>query len=180
MRVSGFKGHRHTKEANEKNRLAHLGMTAWNKGTKVSERERKRLIGLGKLGAKIRWKNHVKSPKIIGYRYTYKERYPNGMSARKRFTNQRYKARKRNALGSHTFEEWLALKSYYRNMCLCCKKQESDIKLTEDHIIPLSMGGRDDINNIQPLCQSCNTRKHAKIISYLPVGVNSSVFALPN
>lgn len=66
----------------------------------------------------------------------------------------------------HTFGEWELLKRQYNFICPCCMKSEPTIKLTEDHIIPLSVGGVDTIDNIQPLCKSCNCRKHTKIIKY--------------
>ena len=73
---------------------------------------------------------------------------------------------KRNAEGSHTFGEWELLKKQYGYTCPCCKKSEPKVKLTEDHIVPLSKGGSDYIENIQPLCKSCNCKKHTTIIKY--------------
>jgi len=71
-----------------------------------------------------------------------------------------------NAKGFHTQGEWELLKRQYGFICQSCNKSEPIIKLTEDHIIPLSKGGTDYIDNIQPLCGSCNCKKHTKIINY--------------
>lgn len=76
------------------------------------------------------------------------------------------RARRFNAEGEHSFQDWLELKIKYGYMCLCCKKSEPEVKLSEDHIIPLSKGGSNYISNIQPLCGSCNSIKYNKIIDY--------------
>ncbi len=81
--------------------------------------------------------------------------------------NREKKLRRKNAIGFHSFWEWETLKAQYNWTCPCCGKSEPTIKLTVDHIIPLSKGGSNNIENIQPLCGSCNSRKNNKqIIKY--------------
>ncbi len=85
--------------------------------------------------------------------------------------------RRKGASGSHSAEEWAALKEAHDYKCANCGKREPDIKLTTDHIIPISRWAewkRDnpevtyecsDIENIQPLCKSCNCSKKDKLFN---------------
>ena len=78
------------------------------------------------------------------------------------------RAHKAKAGGSFTRQEWHDLCVYYDFTCLRCGRQAPEIELTVDHVVPLSQGGRNSIDNLQPLCRTCNNSKHAKIIDYRP------------
>jgi 5-methylcytosine-specific restriction endonuclease McrA len=79
-----------------------------------------------------------------------------------------YRARKYGNGGRHTKVEWEAIKYAYDYTCLWCGKKEPEIKLTEDHFIPLTKGGDDSIENIQPLCKPCNSLKNDRLVSNFP------------
>lgn len=44
--------------------------------------------------------------------------------------------------------------------CRFCGTEE---RLSIDHIVPLSRGGTNDLDNLQTLCRSCNSKKGAKV-----------------
>lgn len=97
--------------------------------------------------------------------WNYKDGRSDNKEYRDKQKNERNR-RKQIAHGSHTIGELEDLKAKYNWTCPCCGKSEPEIQLTEDHIIPLSKGGSDNIENIQPLCKKCNLKKHTLIIKY--------------
>lgn len=84
--------------------------------------------------------------------------YPDAATA-KREHSRRRETRKRaaKAIRTHTYKEWIVLVARYKRRCAMCGQKK---RLTRDHIIPISRGGGDGIENIQPLCHSCNAKKH--------------------
>lgn len=71
----------------------------------------------------------------------------------------RYRARKSGNGGRHSAEEWNQKKDLFGHCCAYCGEEKT---LTRDHKVPLFRGGRDDIHNIVPACQSCNSKKKTK------------------
>jgi 5-methylcytosine-specific restriction endonuclease McrA len=81
-----------------------------------------------------------------------------------RVARERYRGRKKGAEGAYSVTEWRELKLKHENACVFCFRKEPEIKLEADHVIPLSKGGGNSIDNIQPLCRSCNARKGSTIL----------------
>jgi len=94
-------------------------------------------------------------------KWEYKKRDKN----KKKHYDRIREYKQRGAIGSHTFKEWEQLKKILNYKCQLCGKKEPDIVLTKDHIIPICKGGGNDINNIQPLCGKCNSKKGGKVLT---------------
>lgn len=85
----------------------------------------------------------------------------NSRKYRDRLTSQRHKRRAiiRGLNEHYTAKEWRDLKEKY-GKCLSCGKKEPEILLTPDHVIPIINKGSNTIENIQPLCRTCNFKKN--------------------
>lgn len=60
---------------------------------------------------------------------------------------------------------WLEWKAVLEAHDFKCAKCGADKKIETDHIIPLSKGGSNTKENVQPLCRACNARKGDKVES---------------
>lgn len=152
----GGKGKTIPLESRLKMRLARLGKPSPNKGRKLTPEWKE------KIAASRRGKTH--SIELI-------EANRQGQIRRYKKINPLYELKGRNKRiadngGHHSNEQWEQMKKEYNFTCPSCLRKEPEIKLTRDHIVALIQGGSNDISNIQPLCQSCNTKKHTKTIRY--------------
>lgn len=71
--------------------------------------------------------------------------------------------RRAESIGKVTVEEWSEILAIYDGKCARCGSTHD---ITQDHIIPLSTGGKNIASNIQPLCRKCNSTKGTKTIDY--------------
>lgn len=75
-------------------------------------------------------------------------------------TRQRWRAEKLGLTEHFTGKEWYMLLDRYHFRCVRCKKRwGGHTTICPDHVVPLSRGGTNTIDNIQPLCLSCNSSK---------------------
>jgi len=142
------------------------------KGIKLSQevKNKIKLFRLGKLHSeetKNKISNSHKAEKNWHWRggitKTYYKRWRKKNKNKVLLYESRRRAKKIGNGGSHTLEEWIELLKKSNYKCNFCKKGIKEIKLTKDHIIPLSKGGTDNIDNIQVLCFRCNCKKSCKL-----------------
>ncbi|RVQ21919.1 HNH endonuclease [Sinorhizobium meliloti] len=60
-------------------------------------------------------------------------------------------------------EAWSALLDIFGGKCLKCETPE---RLEADHVLPVHLGGTNDLGNFQPLCRTCNAAKGATYADY--------------
>lgn len=86
-----------------------------------------------------------------------------------------YQNKRKNKPSPLYLETWFDSLFIHSFCCRVCKKnpgKERDIFL--DHIIPLSFGGENKCENIQPLCKKCNKVK-SKIEAYLRASSHNKI-----
>ena len=77
-------------------------------------------------------------------------------------------ARRRGMVGTYTTQQWKDCVALHDGRCAHCGIR--NVKFHHDHIVPRARGGTNWIENLQPLCEPCNLRKHKKLegeIKYL-------------
>ncbi len=75
--------------------------------------------------------------------------------------SRNYAARRWGDSGRITSAEWVARVTEYGGRCAYCSRPAT----TQDHVVPLSRGGRHEIANVVPACKSCNSSKRDKLVS---------------
>src|SRR5574337_596488 len=90
-----------------------------------------------------------------------------GMSNKRNIINLQSKYKRHfGTIGSFTFTEWKYLVDFYCGnnfICLACGNSGFIIP---DHIQSVSLGGTNNIDNIQPICEKCNNKKGNKYVDY--------------
>jgi hypothetical protein len=85
------------------------------------------------------------------------------LDALKRYANRRSEANYK--ISNQQFRAMIFSRDGWK--CKACSAIEA---LCVDHIIPVSKGGSDELDNLQTLCKSCNSRKGSKIDYDFSVG----------
>jgi hypothetical protein len=96
-----------------------------------------------------------------------------------KITTVNVNARRRGAVGEVSVEDWRTLCEITNGCCACCGLDRQTLftmkrVLAVDHIVPISAGGTNTADNVQPLCDgrrgsvgACNQVKGTQTINYL-------------
>lgn len=89
-----------------------------------------------------------------------------------RASSHNRRSRKRNATGTHSAEDLRQQYERQKGKCYYCHLNLGKGKNAyhADHVVPLSRGGSNSIDNIVITCSTCNLKKHSRMPSEWPDG----------
>jgi 5-methylcytosine-specific restriction endonuclease McrA len=91
--------------------------------------------------------------------------------------------------GTGSSNKWRKIREQIIRRDGCCQMCGSDERLSVDHIVPRTLGGNDNPNNLQVLCSSCNSSKGGRFfdrgrtpptlpVSFYPENASTSHYRL--
>ena len=91
--------------------------------------------------------------------------------------------------GTGSSNKWRKIREQIIRRDGCCQMCGSDERLSVDHIVPRTLGGDDNPNNLQVLCSSCNSSKGGRFfdrartpptlpVSFYPENASTSHYRL--
>lgn len=79
------------------------------------------------------------------------------------YTRSNQRASRAGYEGRLKMYEWEAVLNQTRFLCIACEEKPAD---SIDHVIPLSCGGTNTYDNIQPMCIRCNLKKGSRSVDF--------------
>ena len=145
-----------------------------NKHRKDAKYCSKKCMGEGMSGENhSMWKGGLRTNREY-QRAVKKKNYPRYREKALHYAKKR-KLRMKEIPGSHTREEWEQLLAGYEGKCAYCGKvmveELGPDQVTRDHVIPVSKGGTDNIDNIVPACRACNSSKNDRLDYEIPLAL---------
>lgn len=113
--------------------------------------------------ARIKWEENNKEHILEYQRNYYKTEHGKLIRARKQHKRKSLEAKTKCTLTEH---QWLVILQLQNYKCISCNKYFDEVAPTKDHIIPVVKKGDFTVNNVQALCQPCNSSKNSNIIDF--------------
>lgn len=108
------------------------------------------------------------------HRLSYAKKYQRDNPDVPQRARRKRKARLASAGIHHVSQrDWLRLVRRYDGRCFYCKAPG---RMSMDHVIPVSRGGRHAIGNLVPACLSCNSSKRQRTIMEWRISKGASHF----
>ncbi len=120
-------------------------------------------------GGRERWQQRAVSSEYKAQQAEYMRDYralPGAREKKRERDAARYAVTRGAPMASLTREQWLAILEVHDHRCAYCLRSEGEdgldgrpVKLTQDHVIAVTLGGEHTADNVVPACRPCNSRK---------------------